>query len=105
MTAYNEFLKLLEQKGYINQISLAVNYIPMNLLPDEKKKEIIKGCISSSMTIILKEDKEIKEAFDKAACKLIFEKLFDDIKVKLDPTKDITDSIMSVFETLGKLKK
>ncbi|MPN64512.1 hypothetical protein SDC9_212287 [bioreactor metagenome] len=78
-------MKLLHEKGHVKAMNLAVNMTPLiNAFLGEHKEELLKGCVANSISMILKVDPEIKEAFDKAACELMLDKVFKDLDLKQD---------------------
>lgn len=54
-------------------------------IPAELQKQIDKGCVATSINVLLSTDPEIKSAFDKAACELMLDKIFNDLELKKDP--------------------
>lgn len=98
-------MQLLNDKGHVKAINVAVNLAPMELLPDAVKPSVIKSCVGASISTILNTDPEIKQAFDKAACDLMLDKIVKDLDLKKDenfkPTaqdlfaKSIADALFS----------
>lgn len=84
MTNYEKFMKLLHDKGHVRAMNVAVNFAPMEILPDEVKESVIKNCIATSISTVLIKDPEIKEAFDRASCDLMFDKIVADLDLKKD---------------------
>lgn len=96
MTKYEKFMKLLNDKGHVKAMNVAVNITPMmDAFPDEMKQAVLKGCVGTSITTILKGDPEIKAAFDQAACDLMLDKVFKDLDLKQD--KDFKPSEQDLF--------
>lgn len=105
MTNYEKFMKLLNDKGHVKGMNIAVNLAPMEFLPDEVKPSVIKSCVATSISTILMKDPEIKQVFDKAAYDLMLDKVFEDLDLKKDedykPTaqdlfaKSVADALFS----------
>lgn len=74
----------MHDKGHVKAMTVAVNLSPMELLPDEVKPSVIKSCVATSISTILKKDPEIKEVFDKAACDLLLDQVVKDLDLKKD---------------------
>jgi len=82
---YEKFMKLMHDKGHVKAMNVAVNITPMmNVFPGEVQQAVLRSCVASSITTILKVDPEIKEAFDQAACELMLDKVFKDLDLKQD---------------------
>lgn len=77
-------MKLLEEKGHVKAMNVAVNLAPMDMLPDEIKPSVIKSCVAASISSVLMKDPEIKQVFDKAACDMLLDRLVKDLDLKKD---------------------
>lgn len=98
-------MQLLNDKGHVKAMNVAVNLAPMDFIPDEVKPSVIKSCVGASISTILNTDPEIKQAFDKAACDLMLDKIVKDLDLKKDenfkPTaqdlfaKSVADALFS----------
>ncbi|MBS5822437.1 MAG: hypothetical protein KID00_01020 [Clostridium argentinense] len=105
MNNYEKFMQLLNDKGHMKAMNVAVNLTPIDLIPDEVKPSVIKSCVGASISTILNTDPEIKQAFDKAACDLMLDQVVKDLNLKKDknfkPTsqdlfaKSIADALFS----------
>lgn len=85
MTKYEKFMKLMHDRGHVKAMNVAVNITPMmDAFPAELKQAVLKSCVASSITTILKVDPEIKEAFDQAACNMMLDQVFKDLDLKQD---------------------
>lgn len=82
MSNYEKFIKLLHDKGHVRAMTVAVNFAPMEILPDEVKPSIIKSCVATSISTILMKDPEIKQVFDRAACDLMLDQVVKDLDLK-----------------------
>lgn len=96
MTNYEKFMKLLHDKGHVKAMNSAVNMTPLvDAFLGEHKDELIKSCVATSITTVLKIDPEIKQAFDRAACDMMLERVVKDLDLKKD--KDFKPTPQDIF--------
>ena len=96
MKEYEKFMKLFNDKGYVKSMELAINLSPMDMLPDELKPHVIKGSVANAISLTLTSDPEFKEAFDRASCELMLEKIVKDLDLKKDENfKPVSDEIFA----------
>lgn len=102
MGEYEKFMKLLHDKGHVDKMNRAIN---MSSLHIELTKKHIDYCVMPHIGMVAACDPEFKEAFDKAACEIMIDKVLNDLNLKQDekfkPTeqdlflKSLVDSMLT----------
>lgn len=105
---YEIFIKMLHDKGVVESIQVATNMTPGTPaeFPDSLKEAIKKKCISSSISMAMDRNPELKKAFDLAACEIMFTKIVKDLDLKKDENYKPTEADLlakSMAEKLAEL--